>query len=155
MGELRKHNNKSKQKGNYIESDYYSDITNLVRTHYNRHPYLYPLGAESIESICNKNCEEMRNYCMERELHELWAYLFINWYSENWMLKWGRRHPTLVPFAKTTMMAESHWRVVKSRLRTSNRTRVDFVIFLLHSRLMPTVRGDFRRFLAGAQKPRW
>ena len=67
---------------------------------------------------------------------------------------WGRRNPTRLAFAKTTMMIESHWSSLKSQcLHARNKPRIYFVICILNSRLMPMVRWEFTKTIDGVIKP--
>ncbi|KAA8643863.1 uncharacterized protein ATNIH1004_010638 [Aspergillus tanneri] len=103
---------------------------------------------------------EMHTWCKERGYYRLWAYLYINWYCpEQWKL-WARAaDPTDIPVVKTTMIVESHWRTLKhDYLHRFNRPRVDLVVWVLTSRVLPDAvhrmkaisSGQFRIF-----KARW
>jgi hypothetical protein len=102
----------------------------------------------------------MHTWCKTRGYYRLWAYLYINWYCpEQWKL-WARAaDPTDIPVVKTTMIVESHWRTLKhDYLHRFNRPRVDLVVWVLTSRVLPDAvhrmtaisSGQFRIF-----KARW
>ncbi|RDH27526.1 hypothetical protein BDQ94DRAFT_184479 [Aspergillus welwitschiae] len=102
----------------------------------------------------------MYTWCKARGHYRLWAYLYINWYCpEQWKL-WARAaDPSDIPVVKTSMIVESHWRTLKhDYLHRFNRPRVDLVVWVLTSRVLPDAvhrmtaisSGQFRVF-----KARW
>ena len=43
-------------------------------------------------------------------------YLLTNWYSTNMFMKWGYRSAVhSIPLTRTTMLVESHWRLLKRK----------------------------------------
>jgi hypothetical protein len=102
----------------------------------------------------------MYTWCKSRGYYRLWAYLYVNWYCPEQWQRWARAaHPAEIPVVKTTMIAESHWRTLKhDYLHRFNRPRVDLVVWILISRVVPDAvhrlkaisNGEFRVF-----KARW
>ena len=75
-------------------------------------------------------------YCRQRNLVHLWAYLWMNWYNKkNWKLFARSSYQRAMPIARTTMIVESHWRVLKHNYKYNyNRPRLDH---LITGRLIP------------------
>lgn len=82
---------------------------------------------------------ELYRYYLVNNFHRLWAYCWINWYRPTQWKLWARSaHEEEIPVLKTTMIVESHWRVVKhDYLHRLNRPRVDLVTLVLSSRMIP------------------
>ena len=77
--------------------------------------------------------------CRSRNYFRLWAYFFVNWYKPGQWELWARSaNATEIPVLKTTMIVESHWRKVKhDYLHRFNRPRIDLVLWVLTSRVVP------------------
>ncbi|SAL96230.1 hypothetical protein, partial, partial [Absidia glauca] len=77
---------------------------------------------------------EVYSYCQRNNLPDAWAYLWRNWYTgEKWKL-WSRSSRLEIPTGKTTMLVESHWRVLKrNHLYHHNRPRLDLLCFVIIS----------------------
>lgn len=130
------------ERGNLgITNDHKKEILNMFSLHYNMHPLIPNQHgsyrcAEQIHLDC---ANEMYTWCHAQNYFRLWAYLFTYWYApEPWKL-WARSaNPDRIPVLKTTMIIESHWRVVKHDfLHRFNRPRIDLVCWILVSRLVP------------------
>jgi hypothetical protein len=137
-------------------------VLEIFCRHFNYHPLIPdPNGTYKSSETLHRECTtEIYTWCKARGYYRLWAYLFINWYCpEQWKL-WARAaNPTEIPTVKTTMIVESHWRTLKhDYLHRFNRPRIDLVVWILTSRVLPdTVHrmmaissGQFRIF-----KARW
>lgn len=132
------------------------DVLRLIDKHFNLHPLISDsngtlLSAEDIYTNC---VGEMYRFCRTRDFFRLWAYLWSNWYRpQTWKL-WARAaNDTEIPVLRTTMIAESHWRVIKHDfLHRFNRPRIDMVIWVLDRFAIPrsitkleyNLKGDFR-----------
>ncbi|SAM00704.1 hypothetical protein, partial, partial [Absidia glauca] len=75
---------------------------------------------------------EMYLYCQNNDLPDTWAFLWRNWYThEKWKL-WARSTTMEIPSGKSTMLVESHWRVLKrNHLYHHNRPRLDLLCFVI------------------------
>ncbi|THC98128.1 hypothetical protein EYZ11_002416 [Aspergillus tanneri] len=137
-------------------------VLEIFCRHFNLHPLIPDSnGTYKSSTTLHRECAaEMHTWCKERGYYRLWAYLYINWYCpEQWKL-WARAaDPTDIPVVKTTMIVESHWRTLKhDYLHRFNRPRVDLVVWVLTSRVLPDAvhrmkaisSGQFRIF-----KARW
>ena len=82
---------------------------------------------------------EMSIWCRSRNYFRLWAYLWVNWYCPKEWALWARSaNEKEIPILKTTMIVESHWRTIKhDYLHRFSRPRVDLVVWVLLSRLIP------------------
>ncbi|KAJ3782228.1 hypothetical protein GGU10DRAFT_275997, partial [Lentinula aff. detonsa] len=83
--------------------------------------------------------EQMYGFCKEYDLHELWAYLWENWYRPlRWRL-WARSTVAEITILKTTMICESHWRRIKHDfLHHFHKPRLDLLVWILVTKLAPT-----------------
>ncbi|RIB08943.1 hypothetical protein C2G38_1982079 [Gigaspora rosea] len=80
----------------------------------------------------------MYDFCFENHLVILWAYLWSEWYKITRWILWARSAQTTIPISKTNMLIESHWRVVKCcYLYRFNRPRLDYVVWIICTRLLP------------------
>ena len=137
-------------------------VLEIFCRHFNLHPLIPDLnGTYKSSSTLHRECAvEMYTWCKLRGYYRLWAYLYVNWYCEEQWKLWARAaDPNQIPVVKTTMIAESHWRTLKhDYLHRFNRPRVDLVVWILTSRVLPDAvhrmraisRGEFRIF-----KARW
>lgn len=94
-----------------------------------------------------------RTYCFP----EFEEYLLENWYSKTRFHLWGRENwDDGIPFAKTTMMIEAYWSVLKRHeLSKFNRPRCDLLLFLLDETVLPRIIKDFHQLINGRVKPSW
>ena len=131
-------------------------VIQMFSRHFNYHS-LIPDGngifrpAQDIHRQC---ASEMYHYCKARDFFRLWAYFFINWYShEQWKL-WARSANAMeIPVLKTTMIVESHWRVLKHQfLHRFNRPRIDLVTSILVTRVMPDALVRMRAVKSGENR---
>ena len=135
------------------------DVLNLVKKHFNMHPKI-PIDATgkywTQMEIRRNAVYEMYNFCTTHRLASLWAYLWTSWYKpERWVL-WARSVHNNVPLAKTNMVIEAHWRVLKhSYLYRFNRPRLDYVVWIICSRVLPDQVIRFHQLQLGRQHPSW
>ena len=105
------------------------EVLNMVKRHAILHP-LIPINKETFltsTDIYHQSVMEAYNYCKEKDLVCLWGYLWMNWYNKmDWDLFARASFPRAMPLAKTTMLAESHWHVLKYNYKYAcNRPRLD------------------------------
>lgn len=83
--------------------------------------------------------KKMYEFCVTYDLRWVWCYLWENWYMEKMWKLWARCCCHEVPVLKTTMILESHWRVVKhDYLERFNKPRMDLLVWILIERLEDT-----------------
>jgi hypothetical protein len=88
----------------------------------------------------------MYNFCVENQLSDSWAYLYRRWYTaEMWKL-WARSVVDHIPNGKSTMMIESHWRVLKrNHLHYSNRPRLDYLVYTITQKQCTDLLFDYEQ----------
>ena len=96
-------------------------------------------------------------YCKEKDLVRLWAYLWTNWYNKvDWTLFARASFPRAIPLARTTMLVESHWRVLKYNYKYNcNRPRLDRLTQILTKELIPDQISTWQKFNNNQEFPSW
>ena len=137
-------------------------VIDIFCRHFNLHPLIPDSNGtfKSSEALHRECTAEMYAWCKARGYYRLWAYVYVNWYCPEQWERWARSaNPAEIPVLKTTMIVESHWRTLKhDYLHRFNRPRVDLVVWILTSRVIPDAvyrmnaisDGQFRVF-----KARW
>ncbi|CAG8848878.1 13948_t:CDS:2, partial [Gigaspora margarita] len=60
------------------------------------------------------------------------------------------------PIGKTNMMIESHWKVLKHcYLHRFNRPRLDYLVWIIYSRVLPDQTTHFQQISLGRATPKW
>lgn len=113
----------------------------IFSRHFNAHPQIPDKNGtfRSPETIHRESACEMYVWCRSKNYYKLWAYMYMNWYKpEQWRL-WARSIcPQEIPVLRTTMIVESHWRRIKRDfLHRFTRPRIDLVVWVLISRMIP------------------
>ena len=126
-------------------------VIEIFSRHFNSHSLIPDQNGtyRSAEHIHRDCATEMYHWCKSRNYFRLWAYLWVNWYQpEQWRL-WARSvNEKEIPVLKTTMIVESHWRRIKhDYLHRFNRPRVDLVVWVLLSRLIPNALARMQALL--------
>ena len=102
--------------GSLCPDDKIKEIINVVKRHANMHP-LIPVAKNTFLNSTQiyRHCvQEVYQFCYNYNLSKLWAYLWINWYNKkDWKLFARSAYSSAMPIARTTMITESHWRVLK------------------------------------------
>ncbi|CAG8684911.1 11567_t:CDS:2, partial [Gigaspora rosea] len=94
---------------------HHNHILNLIAKHFNQHPFI----PTSDNQYCSPNqiretaVKEMYIYCKNNNLKWAWSYLWVEWYSPLKWPNWARSAKKEISVLKTTMIAESHWRLIK------------------------------------------
>ena len=130
----------------------------MFSRHFNSHSLIPDKNGifRSAKDIHQQCASEMYFYCKARGFFRLWAYFFINWYcNEQWKL-WARSANEIeIPVLKTTMIVESHWRVLKHDfLHRFNRPRIDLVTWVLITRAIPDAVVRMRAIKSGEDRVR-
>jgi len=133
-------------------------ILRLLAKHFCLHPLLPERHGQTrnSEQIYRDSVYEMYLHCKNNHLHEVWAYLWTNWYTpDKWKL-WARSaHPHAIPRKRTTMVVEAMWRNFKRLvLYLYNRPRVDFATYALVTQALPGYRHKVVRILNDPRKGR-
>ena len=119
----------------------HKSVVTLIERHFNLHP-LIPIdmsgGSLTPDQIHYNSTKEVYDFCRLNDLSALWLYLFSCWYSEGKYSLWAHSCHPQIPFSKTTMMIEAHWKVLKrDYLYRFNRPRLDYVIYIICEHLLP------------------
>jgi len=127
-------------------------LINLVHRHFNYHrciPFdggVYRTAAE-IHALCAR---EMYLCCKARNWWRIWTYFWSEWYCERQWQRWARSANLSIPVLKTTMILESHWRVLKHDfLHQYNRPRMDLVVHCMVAELLPVMNQKLRFLMTG------
>ena len=90
----------------------------------------------------------MYQFCFNNNLQYVWAYLWINWYQKGMWNLWARLSAVEICIFRTTMLTESHWKVLKrDYLPKFFRPRLDLVIYIIISRLIPHHQQQYNKYI--------
>lgn len=79
----------------------------MMEQHLCAHPLILGYVHPSPTGIREWAVKQMYNFCVANDLHELWAYLWGNWYrSGHWEL-WACSGYPKIPVLKTTLILKS------------------------------------------------
>src|SRR5207244_12969954 len=71
-------------------------------------------------------------------------YIYFSWYTKNRWELWARSCYPKIPFGKTNMIIESHWKVLKHNyLYRFHRPSLDYVVYVLCEKLLTAQRNRF------------
>ena len=136
-------------------------IKDLIKKHLMLHP-LIPADINvflTSDEIYHKSMSEIYQYCQQRNLVHLWAYLWMNWYSnskKNWKLFAWSSYPRAMPIARLTMIVESHWRVLKHNYKYNyNRPQLDHLNHIIIGHLIPDMLNTWRLYNNNWSYPSW
>lgn len=86
-------------------------IIERFRMHLHQHPEI-PINDATrtlltAQKIYTGAVKDMYQYCFNRDLSQVWAYLWNRWYSPPQWKLWARSANPAIPRLKTTMVVES------------------------------------------------
>ena len=132
-------------------NDEQNTVLDIFSQHFNSHPLIPDQNGiyRSADRIYRDCAAEMYHWCRSKDYFRLWAYLWVNWYQPDQWRLWARSaNEKEIPILKTTMIVESHWRKIKhDYLHRFNRPRIDLVIWVLISRLIPSALARMQALL--------
>jgi hypothetical protein len=108
----KKTTNKQRVKPNLPEStfcpaSYREEIVAMVEKHFCSHPLIPNDHDKHAKAVYHWAVKKIYTYCFDRDLVEVWAYLWVNWYRPaRWRL-WARAESEEIPRLRTTMICES------------------------------------------------
>jgi MULE transposase domain len=149
---------KNKAAFTYCPSEHRNHILRLMVKHLHQHPFIPALGNQyyTSEQIREEAVKEMYTYCKENDLAWAWAYLWVEWYSKEKWKNWARSCKSDIPVLKTTMIVESHWRIIKrDYLYKFHKPRLDLLIWVLASRLVPRCIIKYQHLISSRQRTRY
>lgn len=116
-------------------------VLDMFSRHFNEHTLIPDRNGvfRQKDTIYWQSVSEAYQWCRQKDYPRLWAYLCVNWYRPERYNIWARAaNPSEIPVLKTTMIVESHWRKLKhDYLHRFNRPRIDLVLFILLTRVIP------------------
>ncbi|PVH96191.1 hypothetical protein DM02DRAFT_688395 [Periconia macrospinosa] len=131
--------------------DEQNTVLDIFSRHFSSHPLIPDQNGiyRSAERIYRDCAAEMYDWCRSKGYFRLWSYLWVNWYQPDQWYLWARSiNEKKIPIPKTTMVVESHWRKIKhDYLHRFNRPRIDLVIWVLLSRLVPNAMARMQTLL--------
>jgi len=136
-----------------------TEIIELFTRHFHLHPLIPLKHGEflSSEDIWEISTKEMYDFCYTNNLKYVWGYMWCNWYKFNLWVLWARAAVSdEICIFKTTMLLESHWKVIKRNfLPRFFRPRLDLVTFIIVTRLMPHNEIMYNKYQNGREKVSW
>jgi len=151
-------NNRDKKGFEFCPKHLREEVLELIVKHFHLHS-LIPNDDNkylSIDEIWITSVKEMYSFCVKYDLRYVWGYMWINWYEKKHWTLWARAANYELCLFKTTMLVESHWKVIKRDfLPKFFRPRLDLVIFIIIKRLLPHYQQRQNRIIQGREKPSW
>jgi hypothetical protein len=133
-------------------------ILRLMCKHFCQHPILPERHgqARTPKQIHHDAVLETYYHCKANNLHEVWVYLWTNWYTMEKWVSWARSsHGLAIPRKRTTMLVESLWRNFKRMvLHHFNRPRVDFATYALVTQGIAPYRICFNQIIKNPRNGR-
>lgn len=131
-------------------------VLTMFARHFNAHPHIPTRNGALLTTgeIYYQSVVEVYQWCRSKGYPRLWTYLFTNWYKASQWAQWARAaNEHEIPVLKTTMIVESHWRRLKhDYLHRFNRPRVDLVLWILLSRVLPDSVYRMNEILEGGSR---
>jgi len=127
--------------------------------HFHLHP-LIPIDKNgtflNADEIWSRSVKEIYEFCVNDSNPRLWHYLYFSWYTKSRWELWARSCHQKIPFGKTNMIIESHWKVLKHDfLYRFHRPPLDYVVYVLCEKLLPAQRLRFYQLSIGRIHPHW
>ena len=91
----------------FCSLEFCTDIVDMMEWHLCTHPLIPGYSTPSPEGIKEWAVKQMYEFCVEHDLHEVWAYLWENWYLHGRWELWAWCMDDKIPHLKTTMMVEA------------------------------------------------
>ena len=131
----------------------------MIVYHFHLHP-LIPNDQNQFLSagdIWLLSVREMYEFCHQKDLKNVWAYMWTNWYQKNIWILWARAgNPEKIGLYRTTMLVEAHWKVIKrDYLPKFFRPRLDLVVFVIINRLLPHYQRRYSQIVSGRETVSW
>ncbi|CAG8566882.1 5364_t:CDS:2 [Paraglomus occultum] len=139
--------------------EYRKDVLRIIKKHALAHP-LIPISRDTFltkEQIYYQSVREAYQFCQSNDLIHLWGYLWCNWYQRKHWDHFARAsYPQALPLARTTMIVESHWRVLKYNYKYRyNRPRLDQLTQIITKQLVADHIDLWRRYCNNREFPSW
>ncbi|KAF7300749.1 SWIM-type domain-containing protein [Mycena kentingensis (nom. inval.)] len=123
----------------FVPEDLQSEVLTMMQQHSFAHPLIPGDCAPSAEAIRYWAVDQLYKFCVKYNLRGPWAYLWENWYRLGRWELWTRAAHSTIPRLRTTMICESHWRLIKEDyLPHFHSPRVDMLAWVLVKKLGST-----------------
>jgi len=135
------------------------EVLDIIQRHFHLHP-LIPVDKNgtflNADEIWKSSVREMYEFCRGDNNPRLWHYIYFSWYTKNRWELWARSCYPKIPFGKTNMIIESHWKVLKhDYLYRFHRPPLDYVVYVLCEKLLPAQCNRFYQLSHGRIYPHW
>ncbi|KAF7314814.1 SWIM-type domain-containing protein [Mycena kentingensis (nom. inval.)] len=125
-------------KPRFVHEDLQPEVLAMLHQHSLAHPLIPGYCAPTASAIRYWAVEQMYKFCVEHDVPHLWAYLWENWFRKGRWELWARSAHDTIPRLRTTMICESHWRLIKhDYLPHFHSPRVDLLAHVIISKLSP------------------
>lgn len=123
----------------FCPAEFRKGALRLVTAAFCQHPLLpEPDGVRTAAQIYESAVREMYMYCYQRNLAEVWAYMWTQWYQPSRWALWARSTSPLISRLRTTMNVENFWRQLKHDfLHHHLRPRLDELVYILIENVTP------------------
>jgi hypothetical protein len=136
---------KSTRDPNYLfcPAQHRDQLLRLFAKHLVRHPFFPEKDGQhaTAAKIRHDSVHEMYVFCKQRDLREVWGYMWACWYSpQRWPL-WARSSDgERLSRLRTTMTVENHWKQVKHiHLHNLVHPRLDQLVYILIYEVTPVI----------------
>lgn len=131
----------------------------MVKRHALVHP-LIPVRRDTFltkDQIYHQSVYEIYQFCRSKDLTHLWGYLWCNWYQKKHWDRFARAsYSHALPLARTTMIVESHWRVLKQDYKYKyNHPRLDQLTQIITRQLVTDQISMWERYHNNRKFPSW
>lgn len=150
--------NISRRNFTFCPKDLRQTVIDLLEKHLHYHPLIPNANGQFLtsEEIWTNSVGEMYQLCFNNNLQYVWAYLWINWYQKEMWILWARSSAAEICIFRTTMLTESHWKVLKrDYLPKFFKPRLDLVIYVILSRLIPHHQQQYNKYICKREKVSW
>lgn len=142
----------------FCPKDLRQKVIDLLERHLHWHPLIPNTNGQFLtsEEIWTNSVNEMYQFCFNNELRYVWAYLWVNWYQKEMWNLWARSSAIEICIFRTTMLTESHWKVLKrDYLPKFFKPRLDLVIYVILSRLIPHHKQQYNKYINKRERVSW
>jgi hypothetical protein len=144
--------------GSICPDRYTKELLDMIKRHANMHPLIPIAGTFETSTTIYRSCvEETYLFCRSRGLASLWGYLWTCWYNtHNWKLFSRSSYSDAMPLARTTMITEAHWRVLKYDYKYKySKPRLDQLTQILMEQLVPDYELKMDHHSRNREFPSW
>ena len=143
----------------FCPKEFRDTILDIIVYHFHLHPMIPNDQNQYItaDEIWFTSVREMYQFCVQKDLRNVWAYMWTNWYQKSTWRLWARSASSeKMSLYKTTMLVEAHWKVIKrDYLPRFFRPRLDLVVFIITHRLLPHYQRRNAQLVSGREKVSW